>query len=99
MFITSLFCSQIVGNTRNVNQKSNPVLILWQIKRMHSVAIESCGKISSRDCRVKESRDVTICIKHAKHNCIFSAGSYVSIQMHSSDSGKTSNREIIVLAL
>ena len=48
---------------------------------------------------MKESRDVTICIKHAKHNCIFSAGSYVSIQMHSNDCGKTSNTEIIVLAL
>ena len=70
MFITSLFCSQIVGNTRNVNQKSNPVLILWQVKRMHSVAFESCGKVSSRDYLVKESREVTIGMKHAKHNCV-----------------------------
>lgn len=98
MFIRSSFCSQIAGNTRNVNQKSNPVLTLWQIKRMHSVTFEACGKISSRDSPVKASRDVTICIKHAKHNCVFSTGSYVSIQMQRNDTGKISNTQITVLA-
>lgn len=46
---------------------------------------------------MKQSKDVPICVKHAKH-CIVSTGSYVNMQMHREDCGKICNQEIIMLA-
>lgn len=46
MFMTSLFHPQIAGNNLNASQKANAVLMLWQLKSVHSVHSEKYGKVS-----------------------------------------------------